>query len=173
LFEGSPVSHTPTMQQAPLIQATAYGRMSSIRLDKAMPSGCRNHKTKADARTKDSMVNPELRLLELFGSVISVLEIILIHNEHIIPSIWRRAADDRIRSSKLRFPVKPWPGRMRQQEALRHTVTLQSPTRIKLQARYSGGTRPRTLTNWTTPRPESKSISKTYHSARWWMCRSS
>jgi hypothetical protein len=113
LFEGSPVSHTPTMQQAPLIQATAYGRMSSIRLDKAMPSGCRNHKTKADARTKDSMVNPELRLLELFGSVISVLEIILIHNEHIIPSIWRRAADDRIRSSKLRFSVNP-AGRMRQ-----------------------------------------------------------
>jgi hypothetical protein len=46
------------------------------------------------------------------------------------------------------------------QRPLRHRVTLQSPTRIKLQARYSGGTRPRTLTNWTTPRPESKSISK-------------
>jgi hypothetical protein len=57
------------------------------------------------------MINSELRLLELFGSGISVIEIILIHNEHIIvPSIWRRAADDRIRSSKLRFSVngQPW-----------------------------------------------------------------
>jgi hypothetical protein len=53
---------------------------------------------------------------------------------------------------------------MRQQKTLRHRVTLQSPTRIRLQARYSGGSASNfdKLDNSTTG--EEIDI-KTYHSA--------